>query len=147
VRTAVTHPIDRTMVTGDPLAELSPEAFNGSVLPVQYFYPIKRRNLLNGERRLLLAVLESAVRSYLSNRNHPRREQRAQFAEVQRWFYTRGSGGLFAFESICDLLEIDANIFRNRLGSIKLRDLPSRRRPLQRTLVTEEGPPPRQSQV
>ena len=139
---------ERTMVTGDPALELSLEALNGPILPVQYFEPIKQRKLLSGERRLLLAVLEDAVRSYLSNMNRPRREQRAQFAEVRRWFYgSGGSQGLFAFESICDLLEINANIFRKRLGSINLRDLPSRRRPVQRTLLTGQRPPRSQSQV
>ncbi|HVB79364.1 MAG TPA: hypothetical protein VNE82_05355 [Candidatus Binataceae bacterium] len=125
------------MVTSDPSLELSLEALSGSILPVQYFAPIKRRKLVNGECRLLLAVLEDAVRSYLSNVNGSSREQRVQLAEVWRWFYASdGPQGLFAFESICDLLEIDAGIFRKRLGAIGLRDLPSRRRPVRRSLVT-----------
>ncbi len=112
------------MVTDD----LSLEDFGEAILPVQYFELINRRKFLDGERHLLLAVLEEAARSYLTNMNCRNREQRIRFAEVRRWFYPRDEQqGLFAFESICDLLGIEANIFRRRLGSISLRDLPSRR--------------------
>jgi len=112
------------MLTDDP----SLEDFGDTILPVQYFELIKRRKFLDGERHLLLAVLEEAVRSYLINMNCRSREQRIRFAEVRRWFCPRSDQqGLFAFESICGLLEIDANNFRRRLGSINLSDLPSRR--------------------
>lgn len=124
------------MIADDSFPELSLDALGGPILPVQYFEPLKRRTLLNGERRLLLAVLEDAVRSYLSNMNRTSTEQRLQFAEVQRWFYAPGgSHGLFAFETICELLGIDANIFRKRLGSIGIRNLPSHRRLFRHSLV------------
>jgi hypothetical protein len=56
------------------------------------------------------------------------RQQRMDFAEVQHWLYSADDRrSLFAFESICDLLGIDAGILRRRLGSISLGDLPSRR--------------------
>jgi hypothetical protein len=132
----------------DPFPELSEEAFGGPILPVQYFGPLKQRQLFNGERRLLLAVLDDAVRSYLSDMNRAGRQQRLQFAEVQRWFYAPGgSQGLFAFESICDLLGIDANIFRKRLGSIGIRSLPSRHRPTRNSLIIGQRRARGQSQV
>lgn len=130
------------MIGGHPFPELSLEALGGPILPVQYFEPLKRRTLLNGERRLLLAVLEDAVRSYLSNMNRTGTEQRRQFAEVERWFYARdGSQALFAFESICDLLGIDANIFRKRLGSTGIRNLPARHRLFRRPSVAAQRRP------
>ena len=104
-----------------------PEDF-GSVLPVQYFDPLKRRKFPDGEHRLLLAVLEDAVRCYLTDLNGGSLQQRLRFAEVRCWFFAPyDRRGLFAFESICALLEIDIEVFRRRLGSISLRDLPSRR--------------------
>src|SRR5512146_438373 len=124
------------MIAGDPSLELSVEALGGTILPVQYFEALERRKLLSAERRLLLAVLEDAVRSYLANMNRSSREQRLHFAEVRLWFCAPGSRDLFAFESICDLLGIDANIFRKRLDSACLRDLPLRRRLVRRSLVT-----------
>ncbi len=107
---------------------LPPEDFSDVILPVQYFEPFKRRKFLGGERRLLLAVLEDAVSIYLTSMNGRSRKQRIRFAEVRSWFYPRSDQrGLFAFESICDQLAIDAGIFRRRLGSLSPSHLPSRR--------------------
>jgi len=114
---------DQTILTDN----LSLEHFGGAILPVQYFDLINRRKFLNGERRLLLAVLEEALRTYLSNLKGRSREQRIRFAEVHCWFYSPcRPQSLFAFESVCDLLGIAPGILRTRLTSISLRDLPSR---------------------
>ena len=114
---------ERTALTDD----LSLKDFSGAILPVQYFDLIKRRKFLDGERRLLFAVLEEAVHTYLTNMKGGSRDRRIRFAEVRRWFYSPSDRGLFAFESICDLLGIAPGIFRRRLSSISLYDLPSRR--------------------
>jgi len=115
---------DRTVLSDD----LSPEASSEAMLPTQYFDRIKRSKFLDGERRLLLAVLEEAVRSYLKNINCRSMKQWTRFTEVRHWFESHtDSQGLFAFESICDLLEIDPGVFRRRLTSLSRRDLPSRR--------------------
>ena len=50
---------ERTAFTDD----LSLKDFSGAILLVQYFDLIKRRKFLDGERRLLFAVLEEAVRT------------------------------------------------------------------------------------
>jgi hypothetical protein len=113
------------------------EDFGSAVLPAQYFESAKRSKLFEGEYRLLLAVLEDAVRSYLANKNLRNQEQRIRFAEVRRWFYPTGNAAqqpLFAFQSICDLLGIDASSFRKRLDFISIRDLPTDRRPGRRSL-------------
>ena len=100
------------------------ELSEGTILPVHYFDLIKRRKFLDGERLLMFAVLEDAVHSYLADINDRSRVQRARFADVRRWFYAPSDHqALFAFESICGLLAIDAGIFRKRLGSLSLRDL------------------------
>jgi hypothetical protein len=136
------------MIANNSSPKLSLEDLGGSVLPAQYFEPFKQRKLLNGERRLLLAVLEDAVRSYLSNMSRTSIEQRREFAQVQRWFHsTDDAQGLFSFESICDLLGIDANIFRKRLGAIGIHNLPSRRRLLRRSQVVARRRPVSRSRV
>lgn len=112
------------------MCKLSPEDLPGSLLPSQYFAHVRRRQLFNGEYRLLLAVLEDAIRSYLSNLGARRGEERAILAEVRVWFFARGNfgkQGLFAFESICELLGIEPDIVRKRLAGISIRDLSMRR--------------------
>ena len=127
------------MANDDFSLEMSPEALIGPILPLQCFALTRRRSLFDGECRLLLAVLEHAIRSYLSTVNGASWEQRAQFAEVRRWFYaSRGVRGLFTFDSICAQLDIDTEVFRKRLRSINLRDLRSDRRPMHRSLGTAQ---------
>jgi len=58
---------DRTMLPDD----LSLKHLSGAILPVQYFDPIKWWKFLDGERRLLFAVLEEAVRTYLTQYERP----------------------------------------------------------------------------
>lgn len=110
--------------------QLSPEDFFGSLLPSQYFEHVERRKLESGEYRLVLAVLNDAVRSYVSNIGARSREQRARLAELRRWFYSHDDPlkqGVFSFESVCDLLGIEAGIVRRRLRAIGVHDLPTRR--------------------
>jgi hypothetical protein len=85
------------------------------LLPNQYFAAFRRGRAVEGERRLMLAVLEDAVDSY---RKHARacdpREQ-ACFLEAKEWFSSNDRSWLFAFENICDVLEMNADYLRSGL--------------------------------
>src|ERR1700752_521241 len=111
----------------DESTQLSAEEFLGGLLPSQYFQHDERRKLLNGEYRLLFAVLADAIRSYAANIGARSGEQRLILAELRIWFYSADSERLFAFESICDLLGIQAEIVRKCLRTISVRSLPTRR--------------------
>ena len=109
----------------NPHIDLSFEGSRGSVLPSQYG-DLYRRHRFNGEHRLLCAVLEEAIKNYLSNTKRSTREQRTDFEEVRNWFHVGKEKlqGLFSFRSICDLLEIDSGLLLNE--SIRPNDLPKR---------------------
>jgi hypothetical protein len=126
----------------DEVRELLAENFGTDILPVQYWTSLKTHKAVEGERRLWLAVLEDAVRCYLANRNPRDAQQRMVFAEARDWFYPRRNVPHHApvsFEDVCDELGIDAEAFRGRLNSINVRDLPTHRRPVCRSLITEQG--------
>ncbi len=100
-----------------------------AILPAQYFDKSSKRKPLEGEYRLLVAVLEDAVRSYVISMSRGTSHQRLLFEELRAWFHASGSrtpDDLFAFESICEVLGISAEAVRLRLNSISLRDLPTR---------------------
>jgi len=100
-----------------------------AILPAQYFDHTSRRKLLEGEYRLLAAVLEEAVRSYVVSMSRRTEQQRLDFEQLRCWFRASGSRNrqeLFAFESICDLLGIGAEALRAHLSSIGILDLPTR---------------------
>ena len=61
--------------------------FNDCILASQYNDMVKRRSrILEGEPRLLWAVLEEAIRSYLSNMKCLTANQCSEFEEVRHWF-------------------------------------------------------------
>ena len=106
------------------------EEFSSAVLPSQYNDLIRRRSLNSGgEYRLLWAVLEDAIRLYLSSVKRVNPTQCRTFEEVHEWFFAgrRPGDGLFGFYSICDGLGICADELLLSLGKLQIRDLPMRR--------------------
>jgi hypothetical protein len=118
-----------------PAIEFAPEDFNDSILPSQYNDLVRRRAPLNdGEYRLLWAVLEDAIRSYLANRKWSNPIQRMKFEEVRSWFepsQAEPRSGL-SFQTICDLLGIDRGQLLKGLKSLNGGEFPRRRHRLTR---------------
>jgi len=97
------------------------------LVPVQFFDLTRRRSMLDGETRLLFAVLEDAVRCYVKTLNSPRRCDREQFDEVQHWFNSEaGCRSPFSFEYVCDVLTIEPETLRRRLCLLSVKDLPTK---------------------
>ena len=61
-----------------------------------------------GERKLMQAVLSEAI-VCLTGRAGPPRERYQLAAEALRWIRSRDMSWAFSFESICDVLGIDAD--------------------------------------
>ena len=121
-----TEPMNRQLqVVSDDAAS---ESFSpAATLPAQFADLTRRTNYPDGERRLMVAVLEVAVRDYLANA-HPRTaEQRMRFAEVSYWINQKISrSGLFSFQWLCDALEIDGGRLRRTLDRLRRRGMSSR---------------------
>ena len=117
--------------------EIAPEDLYESVVPSQYNDLIRHRSpAAEGEYRLLWAVLEDAIRTYLANRPCSNPIQQERFEHVRRWFEAaqESGGGLFGFQTICDLLEIDSGRLLARLKSVGPHAFPVRRHRLVRTV-------------
>ena len=65
-----------------------------------------------GERRLMLAVLESAVRDFQAYATASTRRGRRLFAEVYAWFGSVATDHPFDFERICQALGFDPSFIR-----------------------------------
>jgi hypothetical protein len=82
---------------------------------------------LDGEQRLVFAILEDAVRCYLKTANSSRRCDRVQFDEVQRRFHAEAAiYSPFYFEYLCDVLGIEPVSLRVRLELLSVNDLPTK---------------------
>ncbi len=98
------------------------EIFSGCVLPAQFNTGPRGHRAWESERRLLAAVLEDAIRCYLTNRGARTKAQLERFLEVRAWFDDRGPAhgpyALFTFETICEALGIEPARLREQLSSI-----------------------------
>lgn len=111
-------------------ARTAKDDFSDAVLPSQFNDLIRRRSAApHGECRLLWAVLEDAIRTYLVNVKCATARQRRVFEEVRAWFFPPADSfqGLFSFRGICDALAIDSEDLVRGMVQLKVSDLPVRR--------------------
>jgi hypothetical protein len=83
-----------------------------AVLASQFFDAIRRLGLPEGEYRLMLAVFADAVRCFVQHAGSDDPAKRALYQDAERWFARSADPGLYSFESICDVLGVDANLVR-----------------------------------
>jgi hypothetical protein len=86
-----------------------------TMLASQYFDRIRRRKALTGEQLLMCAIIEDAVDAYLEHAAATRPDLQERFAEAERWVESRDRSWLYAFETICDYLGLEAGYLRNGL--------------------------------
>jgi hypothetical protein len=84
-----------------------------TLLPEQLVLP--GRQAVQGERLLMLAVLEDALDCYRKCRRSRDHATRLLFDETRAWVESRDRDTLFSFESICEALDIDPDYLRRRL--------------------------------
>jgi hypothetical protein len=83
----------------------------------------RRAEPAEGERRLLLAVLEDGLRTLLKYAGATRGRARTLQREALTWLLSDAQTDVFAFASICEALEIDPGRLR---GQILARVRPAR---------------------
>ena len=88
------------------------------LLPVQYFDRQAAR--LRPEMRLMLAVLEDAVATFMRYRHARVARQRRAFREVGEWIDSDDAVSPFAFVRICDAVGLDVGYLRRGLARIAL---------------------------
>ena len=92
-----------------------PNIFAGvGILPVQFGESRRRKLPSEGERKLLFAVLEDAIRTYLRHRDAGRAAYNNEdFVEAAEWLSSDDEdGGPFAFVNVCEALGIEPDCLR-----------------------------------
>jgi hypothetical protein len=87
-----------------------------TVLPSQYLDRVVAAPSLQPEKRLMLAVLESAVATYQKHALATSRRGQRLFRETEQWLGEPGDGWLFSFENICNALLLDPGFIRSGLS-------------------------------
>jgi hypothetical protein len=106
-----------------------------TLLASQYFDRVRARAPRDAERRLMIAVLEDAVRIYLKHAGSEG-EAGELFRETEEWVEDRAADHLYAFENICVVLDLDAEYLRRGLRARKAQ---ARRRPEASNTAPDDG--------
>ena len=77
----------------------------------------RRRVTLSSEKRLMLAVLETALDDYRRYIGATDRIGRQLFAEAAEWFESTSHEHIFSFENISDTLDINPTYFRRGVAA------------------------------
>lgn len=96
---------------------LEPDTF----LPSQFYGNKGLSRQLEGEKRLMLAILKDAVEcldKYRSTKSGPAKEL---YQNALDWVEDKGTDWLFSFGNICDLLGFDPDYLRESLLRRELR--------------------------
>jgi hypothetical protein len=93
-----------------------------ALMPGQYYEGVRRDDPATGAiKRLMLAVLEDALRCLQTYAKVRTPIRRRMFVEAQAWISDRTARGPFAFEAICDALGIEPNRLRDGIREWCLR--------------------------
>ena len=78
-----------------------------------------KKDIREGEERLALAVLESAIEDFQKYVLSRDQKERTLFQEAKDWFFGKESDQLFSFDYICAILELAPAYIRRGLLSWK----------------------------
>ena len=75
-----------------------------SLLSVHYFGTLRRKTILEPEKRLMLAILEDAIHCFQDNILARNVRGRRLFEEAEEWIVEVDDNWVFSFENICETL-------------------------------------------
>ena len=86
-----------------------------TVLPAQYYGNLRRRNLLQPEMQLTLAILEDAINCFQENLMAESVKGKKLFNEAEEWILDEDGEWIFSFRNACELLGFNPAYMRQGL--------------------------------
>lgn len=83
-----------------------------TVLSEQYFENLRRKTYFEPEKRLMLAVLEDAIRCYQDNLHAHNSKRKRLFDETEEWIVTGTDDYVFSFRHVCEALGLSPEYLR-----------------------------------
>ena len=90
-----------------------------TLLPIQYFEAMRRKHLLEGEKRLILSVLEDAVECFMKCIDSSTSKGQRLFRDADEWIALEDKHWVFSFDNVCDMLDINPEYMRMGLRKWK----------------------------
>lgn len=97
-----------------------------TLLPEQYLDTFRRKVRLEPEKKLLLAILEDAIACYQKYIFASDAKGKALFRETESWVVEKGNEAVFAFDSVCEMLDFDPEYLRRGVAAWKSHALAQR---------------------
>lgn len=94
-----------------------------TLLPIQYFEAMRKKHLLEGEKRLILSVLEDAVECFMKCIDASSSKGQRLFRDADEWIALEDKQWVFSFDNVCDMLDINPEYLRRGLKEWKQRKL------------------------
>jgi len=85
------------------------------ITPDQYYDSRRDDSALRPVKRLMLALLEDALRCFQNNAEAKGGPRRRLFSEAEEWLCNEGGEGPFSFETVCETLGIEPQFLRRGL--------------------------------
>jgi hypothetical protein len=79
------------------------------------FESLFKRTIREGEKELMLAVLEDAIHTFQRYLGAGNEKESKQFEEVQEWILGKNGDSLFSFDNVCETLGLDPSYVRRGL--------------------------------
>jgi hypothetical protein len=94
-----------------------------TLLPIQYFEAMRRKHLLEGEKRLVLSVLEDAVECFMKCIDSSTNKGQRLFRDAEEWINLEDKKWVFSFDNVCEMLDINPEYLRRGLREWRVRKL------------------------
>ncbi len=85
------------------------------LLPSQFFTVLRGRSQGDGQRRLMVAVLEDAIECFQKYVDTKDSRGRQLGTEAEEWFLTDDPKWLFSFANVCETLDLNPAFLREGL--------------------------------
>jgi hypothetical protein len=90
-----------------------------TLLPIQYFEAMRKKHLLEGEKRLILSVLEDAIECFMKCIDASTSKGQRLFRDADEWIAHEDQRWVFSFDNVCDMLDINPEYMRMGLRKWK----------------------------
>lgn len=92
-----------------------------TLLPAQFFSTLREKGVVEGEKRLMAAVLADAIETYMKQAEALDLRGQQLFLEAETWLFGSPTSWLFSYGNICDVLGLDPEYVRIGLRTWRTR--------------------------
>lgn len=100
------------MNTAPDIQRAATDGEQATIVPSQFADLLRNHQARPPEHRLMLAVLEDAIRSYQRYASSSRRHSRRLFREAEEWFASDAATWPFSFVVICETFDLEPGYVR-----------------------------------